>query len=80
MNDLIIPNAIIQEIKSTPQELLIDLATYLYDRGRLSMGKARKLANIPLIVFQQELDKRNICIKYNVEAYKEDLATIERLF
>ncbi|MCB0841483.1 MAG: UPF0175 family protein, partial [Bacteroidetes bacterium] len=65
MQDLVVPGNILQELRITPSELLIDLAVYLYDSGKLSIGQAKKLAGLTQISFQKELSKRNVLIKYD---------------
>lgn len=60
----------------SPKELLIDLAVYLYDKGRLSMGQAKKLAGLDQISFQKEMSKRGVYLNYGVEEFKEDLKTL----
>jgi len=74
-----IPDNLLAQANLTPEELLIEIATHLYDLGRLSMGQARKLARIDQILFQKELSKRNINIKYSEEDLMDDLKTIEEL-
>jgi predicted HTH domain antitoxin len=41
-----IPEAFTKSINLSEQELLTDLATYLYDKERLTLGQARKLAKL----------------------------------
>lgn len=79
MQDLIIPASKLEEIRLTPTELLIDLAVYLYDKERLTMGQAKKLAGLTQIDFQQELAKRAVFIKYDVEDFEQDLETLKKL-
>lgn len=59
------------------QDFLIEMAVHFYDIGKMTMGQARKFANIDQITFQQELAKRNINIKYEVEDFLDDLKSIE---
>ena len=79
MQDLVVPGNILQELRITPSELLIDLAVYLYDSGKLSIGQAKKLAGLTQISFQKELSKRNVLIKYNVEDLETDLKNLSFL-
>ena len=43
------------------------------------MGKARRLAGMDLIQFQKEIASRGICVNYDVEDFKADLKTLEKL-
>jgi predicted HTH domain antitoxin len=79
MMDLIISKNTLQQIKLTPNELLIEMATYLYDKERLTMGQAKKLAGLSQIAFQKELAKREIAIKYDVADLEKDLKNLKML-
>ncbi len=74
-----IPDSALAHANIKPDELLIELAVYLYDKGRYSMGKAKNLAGLDLISFQKELAKRNVYIKYGIEDLEQDLKTLESL-
>lgn len=76
MQDLIIPGKILEELQTTPDELLIELAVYLYDMEKLSMGRAKKLAGLTQIEFQKELAKRDVYIKYDIEDLETDLKNL----
>lgn len=74
-----ITEEMLDRINMTSEELLIELATHLYDMERLSMGQARHLANLDPIAFQKELAKRDIYIKYDLDEFMADMKTIEEL-
>ena len=74
-----IPREVIHATRMTPRELRRELAIYLFQQGRLSFGKAREMAGMTLWTFQQTLAGREIPIHYDVEDYKEDLATLRKL-
>ncbi|MEM9673738.1 MAG: UPF0175 family protein [Bacteroidota bacterium] len=73
---LIISDETLAKAQLTGQELLIDLACYLYDKKRLSMGKARELASLNLLDFQKELAKREIDIHCTQEDLNKDLQNL----
>ena len=79
MEDLIISGEILEQAKISPQALRIEIAAYLYDKERLSMGQARRLAGLDLISFQKELAKRDIYIHYDIEDFRSDVETLEKL-
>lgn len=62
---LVIPDAVLERAELTAQELLIDLACYLFDKRRLSFGKAKELAGKNHLEFQQELALREIDFHYD---------------
>lgn len=79
MKDLVISGNILEELRISPSELKIDLAVYLYDMERLTMGQAKKLAGLTQIDFQKEMSKRDVCIKYDIEDFEQDLLTLKSM-
>lgn len=79
MQDLVIPADMLQQLHMSPAELRVDLAVYLYDKERLTIGQANKLAGLTQIQFQQELAKREVFIKYDLEDFEQDLRISQEL-
>ncbi len=73
---LIISDEILSKAQLSENELLIDLACYLYEKKKLSMGRARGLANLNQMEFQMELAKRDINIHYTEEDLQKDLKNL----
>ena len=71
-----IPDDLAEQAHLSAPELRIDLAAYLYQRERLSMGQARRLAGLALIPFQHELAKRDIAIQLNADDFEKDLQNL----
>jgi predicted HTH domain antitoxin len=61
------------------QELRAELAVHLYQRQKLSLGKAKELAGLTVWQFLQLLGSRGIPVNYDVEDFEEDVATLKRL-
>jgi predicted HTH domain antitoxin len=74
-----IPDKALIDAEISPNELLVDFATYLYDKQILSIGQARKIIPMDLISFQMELSKRNIYIHYDIDDLAKDLANLKAL-
>lgn len=74
-----IPREIIHATRMTPQELRRELAICLFQQGKLSFGKAGEMASMTAWAFQQLLGSRGIPVHYDIEDYKEDLATLKEL-
>ena len=74
-----VPREVIHATRMTPQELRRELAVYLFQQKRLSLGKAREMAGMTVWTFQQLLGSRGISIHYDIEDYEEDLATLKEL-
>lgn len=70
---------ILQIANMSEEEVRVELALPLYQRGKLSMGQAARLAGMNRIRFQFLLGSREIPVNYNEKAFQEDLDTIHRL-
>ncbi len=79
MSDLLIKKEFLNQVNMTHEELLIDLATYLYDKERLSFGRARKLAGLDVVAFGKELAKRDIFLKITEEHARHDIEMADKL-
>jgi predicted HTH domain antitoxin len=73
---LIITDDTLSKAQLSADELLVDLACYLYDKKRMSMGQARQLTGLDQIRFQKELAKRDIYIHYTAEDLEKDLQNL----
>lgn len=73
-----IPDDVLASMKLPEKDreriLKIELAIALYQRGILSMGKARKLAGMSKWEFIEELAKRKVERHYTVKELEEDVA------
>lgn len=78
-NMVTISSDIVQSTKMTDQELLVEIAVMLFEREKLTMGQAARLAGMPQFKFQHLLASREIPIHYGIEEYKEDLKTMQSL-
>jgi len=71
-----IPDSALAQANIKPDELLIELAVYLYDKKALSWGKSRKLTGLDEMSFRKELAKRDVYLNYGVEELEKDLKTL----
>ena len=74
-----VPQDIIDSTRLSVNELKAELALYLYAQGRLSIGKARELANMSLWEFRQLLASRHIPPHYDLDDLEEDIATLHEM-
>ena len=74
-----IPDELVEQAHLSPTEPRTDLATYLYGRGRLTMGQVRQLVGLDLISFQHELAKRDISIQFGIADLDKDLTNLNLL-
>ena len=76
---LVIPNDILSASGLSEEELKLEIAIMLFSQEKISIGKARHLAEMNLLDFQKELNQRGICIHYDVEELEEDIQTLHQL-
>ncbi|WP_017303833.1 UPF0175 family protein [Spirulina subsalsa] len=74
-----IPDDILSASGLSEKELKLEIAILLFQQDKISIGKARKLAELNVLEFQAELAKRNICIHYDLEEFEQDLKTLRQL-
>jgi predicted HTH domain antitoxin len=74
-----IPREILHAARMTPEELRRELAIHLFQRGKLSFGKAREMAQMTAWAFQLTLGSRMIPVHYGISEYEEDLKTLKEL-
>jgi len=74
-----LPSDVLLATRLTKSELKVELAIHLFDQGKLSLGKARELADMDIWQFMQLLGGRGITAHYDVEEYEDDLDTLKRL-
>ena len=74
--NITIPDIVLEESNLTPAELLLEIAIYFYSKKLLTIGQARKIANMDLISFQKQLASRQISIHYTTEDLEKDLKNL----
>jgi len=79
LNTLEISQDILDSARLTINDLKVEIAISLYSQGRLSVGKARELSGMSLWEFRQLLASRRISPHYDVDDFKDDLATLREL-
>jgi predicted HTH domain antitoxin len=76
---IIIPDEILQSTRLTAAEIMQELALALFQREKLTLGQASRLAGMSQWQFQQLLGSRNIPIHYGVADFEADLNTLDQL-
>lgn len=77
---VVIPDEILQASQLSPNEFRQEIALYLFQSGRLTLGYASKLAELPVNSFRQLLTQRNIPLySYDVEDFELDLKNLKEL-
>jgi predicted HTH domain antitoxin len=76
---VVIPDEILQASGLSEEELLQEIVLVLFQQKRISIGKASNLLGMNLIQFQHLIASRDICVHYDVEDLKADIATLKQL-
>ncbi|MBN1873880.1 MAG: UPF0175 family protein [Anaerolineae bacterium] len=76
---IVISEDILYATRMTEAEFLQEVAILLYEKGKLSLGKASKLARMSRIQFQSLLASRQIPINYGIDDFEADLNTLRKL-
>jgi len=74
-----LPRDILDSARMSVSEARTELAITLYAQRRLSIGKARELAQLSLWEFRQLLATRHISPHLDVEDLDADVATLREL-
>ena len=77
VDDLIISKDFLQSVKMTHSQLTLEIAVYLYAKKKLTLGQAKRLAQLDQIAFQQELAKRHVNIHYDMADVLKDLQNLD---
>lgn len=60
-------------------ELKVEIAVMLFQKEKLSLGQASRLADLGYREFQHLLASRSISIHYDVAEFEQDLETLSQL-
>ena len=74
-----IPDEIIEATHMTEKELLQEMAILLFQKEKITLSQASKLAKMSLIQFQHLLASKEIPIHYEIEDFEEDLKTLKNM-
>jgi predicted HTH domain antitoxin len=77
---VVISDEILHASQLTPNEFRQEIAIYLFQTNRLTLGYASQLADMPLHAFRQLLKQRNIALySYDVQDVELDLKNLQEL-
>jgi len=74
-----IPDDIMLATRMSEDELRQEIAVMLFQREKLTMGQASRLADMDRLSFQHLLASRGIAMHYDVADFEEDLDTLREL-
>ena len=76
---IVIPEDIMQSTRLTTAELMQELAVALFQRDKLTLGQASRLAAMDQWQFQQLLASRGNPLHYDVAEFEADLRTLAEM-
>lgn len=74
---LIIEDEIVQGTHLSEEQLRLEIAVALYEKGIFSFGQARRLARMDWFSFRNLLAERNVAANYDLEGLEKDLEAIK---
>lgn len=79
MSTLTIPDELLRSANMTEQEMVVELAIALYQREKVTIEQASRLAGMDRIEFQRELANRDLYLTLDVDDLEQDIATLRAL-
>jgi len=76
---VVIPDEILHAIHMTADELMQEVAILLYQKEKLTLGQASRLAGMSQLQFQFLLASRRIPIHYDIPEFEADLTTLREM-
>lgn len=76
---VIIPDDILHATRMTEEELKQEIAMFLFEKNKLTLAQASRLAKMSRLQFQHLLASRQIPVHYDVAEFEEDLHTVQKL-
>lgn len=77
--NIVISDELLSTTRLTAVEVTQELAIALFQREKLTLGQASKLAAMNQWQFQQLLASRNISLHYDVAEFEADLQTLAEM-
>jgi len=75
---VVIPDEILLATQMTAEEFKQEIAIFLFEKNKLTLAQASRLAGISRLQFQHLLASRQIPVHYDVAEFEEDLRTLQQ--
>ena len=76
---VVIPDEIVRATGMSEAELAQEIAARLFQKEKLTLGQASRLAGMGRLQFQQLLASRQIPVHYDIHDFDADLETLRRM-
>jgi len=70
---------LLRGVNLTPREALVDFAVGIYSEGKVTLGRAARIAKMTVSEFQRLLGERCIPMHYDIHDLERDLRNIGSL-
>ena len=74
--EVTIPEELLRGVKLSPREALIDFAVGVYSEGKVTLGRAARIAKLSVSEFQRLLGVRRIPMHYDIHDLEQDLLVV----
>ena len=75
---LVVSDDVLRLAGMSESELLLELAVFLFQREKMTLAQASKLAGLSRMELQKELASRGIPIHYGIGEFHDDLETLRQ--
>ena len=76
---VLIPDDVLQATRMTAEELSQEIAVLLFQKEKLTLSQASRLAGVNRLQFQHLLASRGIPVHYDTAEFEADLKTLKEL-
>ncbi len=76
---VVIPDEILEASRMTAEELRQEIAVLLFEKGKLTLAQASRMAGMERLRFQHLLAARKIPVHYGTPELEQDLAVLRKL-
>ncbi|HBL14231.1 MAG TPA: hypothetical protein DD379_23155 [Cyanobacteria bacterium UBA11162] len=76
---VVIPDEVLRTARISETELMQEIAVLLFQKNKLTLAQASRLAGMPRIHFQQLLASRRIPVHYDVAEFEADIKTMQEM-
>ncbi len=77
--NIVIPDQILAVTRMTESELKQEIAVMLFEKEKLTLAQASRLAKMNRIAFQHLLASRQIPVHYSVDDLEQDIKTLQEM-
>lgn len=76
---VVIPDEILQTTRMSEAELMQEIAVMLFQKEKLTLAQASRLAGMNRLQFQHLLASRRIPVHYDVTEFESDIKTLKEM-